>query len=220
MEKFSWARLTACSLGAAKFWLRFIADVWMDATHGSEEVEEVFQTVIDAVEVMEGKTYSDPAEAEVQGLYEVFKGLADALESLDNNPVNVGCQLGEKVSKKLRLGWYGAWTSGRYLEVSYEPKNWPTVFVEWDTATGEESTFLSLPSTAEQFVEDDSEANVCPVVNQYRIACQSIGIDVGNIPERGHEGVERAQQALKNLVESAVREAEEKVRKGGAVTAD
>src|SRR5947207_482919 len=103
----SWGKLTATSLNAAKIWLRFIAGVWMNATQGSEQVEDVYQAAMATVDAMEGKTYSDPTDGEVQRVYEAFKALASALTALDHNPVNVTCKLDNEHGKKLRLGWDG-----------------------------------------------------------------------------------------------------------------
>jgi hypothetical protein len=211
MEKntnLSWGKLTAASLSAAKFWLRFIAGVWMGATHGSEEVEAVYRGVLAAVDEINPH---DPGE--VPRVYSAFKALAEGLIALDrSNPVSLVCKIED--GGKLRLGWDGAWTGGRYLYVSYEPYNHPTVFVEWDTGTGKESTFLSLPSTAEQFAAGE-KAKICPLANHYRVACEALGLDVSDIPERGYRGVREAQQALDDLVKSAVQAAKQKVRQDG-----
>lgn len=209
----SWGWLSAASLEAVKFWLGFIADVWMGATHGSEEVEEVYQTVLATLGKMEGYRRT---ESEVDVLFEAFDALAEALTGLNQNPVDISAHAETGLSgRKMTLGWYGAFTGGRYLMVSYQPMNYPTVFVEWDTGTGEESTFLALPSTAEQFADGDPEAKLRPVVNHRRIACQKLGIDVSDIPERGYDGVSAAKRALQNLVDNAVQAALGEARRMG-----
>jgi hypothetical protein len=91
------------------------------------------------------------------------------------------------------------------------------VEVEWDTATGRESTFLALPSAAERYAEGDPSAKIHPLANHYRMACEALGLDVSDIPERGYRGVREAQQALDDLVKSAVQAAKQKVRQDGGV---
>lgn len=214
----SWATLTAVSNEAVKFWLRYIAGVWMSATHGSEEdaVESAYQNALESIGKLRIHDYSDPSDGQVQMLYMAFAKLVKELTSIDSNPVDLTCVIENDHGKNLKLGWSGAWTRGRYVNVTYCPRDYPKVFVQWDTGTGEESRFLSLPSKALQFLENDEKAKIYPLANHYRLACEQLGIiDVTDIPRLGYEGVRTAEQALKDLVADAIQAAAQNIRKDG-----
>ena len=208
----AWGSLTAVSIEAAKHWLKFVLDVWQKASPNLSELFDEFAKARTVVDAITGTTF-DPKDTELHELHEALSGLVSKILEADHQ-MYIWCKLDDG---KLRIGWDGQWTAGRYVEVSYEPRNFPIVFVEWDTGTGAESNFLKLPSTAQQYAARDPKSTIRPLINVERLALKALGGDE-QIAVTGVEGLNRARYALYDRVDEAVRLAEARAISAGFAT--
>jgi hypothetical protein len=53
------------------------------------------------------------------------------------------------------FSWAGQWTNGRMIDVEVSLGDELEVSLQWDTATGKESSYLSLPSTTNEVDKTD-----------------------------------------------------------------
>ncbi len=210
-RELSWARLQTSSPDGVRFWLMFIAKIWMHAANNSskEDYEEVLAG-IESVFTTPDK-YNYPWDRDGHGgcyrLRDAFGALSERIDRLSS--VNLGCNkptpdisFGVKQDEggsfsKLVVRWDGEMTPCRYLSVTYEPfrKTGPQLLVEWDTATGEESSFLNLPSAAMKYAESDEAARIEPLKNIFIEACKLGEIDVSDL-EADSRGTEEAKRRL------------------------
>lgn len=172
----SWGQLVVRgpAVDEAQFWLRHMVGIWTSATHDFEQdmaAQLAYAVTLRAIDRLEG-TYLRPEHIDV--LFEVFDRLANTLRSNDSNPIRVFVEVKTTVFRHLVLSWEGSWTAGRYVQLSIEPDNYPEMFLEWDTGTGQESSFLGLPSTAIERQEADTEVQVRPLVSVSRMMCEAI----------------------------------------------
>lgn len=202
MEKLAWGRFYSASALYLEVWLRYMVELWVRATHGAEEdfeVQAAYESVTGVISRL--NTAKPPALAEdLQEVYEHLIPLRCLLEALsEGNPVLTSLSFEEG---EFRMGWSGAWTRGRFVDLRYVLAGGLTV--SWDTATGKESTFLSLPSEAVGIANGDHYAELKPFANHLRRAIEKLGGSTSQIPETGVDGIAAARRALDELVEAAV----------------
>lgn len=122
-----------------KFWLRFIAATWANAS---------CVPVKDEMAVLEN--HLEAKNATLARWYYGLKGVYDAL--YDGEMFNIDLRL-ELKDGELKAQWHSLHTRGRFVSVTLTEKE---CCVQWDTATGKESEFLQMPSTAAKFIYDGS----------------------------------------------------------------
>jgi hypothetical protein len=61
----------------------------------------------------------------------------------------------EKDEDVVTFEWRGMWTLGRMVSVDVHFRDEVEVYLSWDTATGKESTYLSLPSMTDEAAQPD-----------------------------------------------------------------
>lgn len=145
---------------SAKFWLKYMAALWMNATHGCEDIQDEYDQLVNSIDGL-------VADKDLKAVQEGFQRLQKALDKV--SPAgNETCAVIEMEKYNLpegdvlRLEWYGVWTPGRCVSVRYAPGYGQVVVARWDTATNSESSFLALPSSAEDFVQSgvDPDASI------------------------------------------------------------
>jgi len=158
---------------SAKYWLEFVLTVWMNATHGSHECMSEYQAALAVIREIKLD------DSDLEPLQRVFNELRSALNSLSSNETCTTLKLDDDT---LRIGWYGTWTPGRYVFVSYGPSYDEKVIAEWDTATDRESTFLNLPSSIENYVKSgaDPEARIFGLEQEEVDRRQEIVVELTN----------------------------------------
>lgn len=210
-RKHSWAQLQTSSPEGVRFWLTFMAKIWIEAANnaGNEEYEDVLAGIeaVFTTPDQDGHSWKDDANGGCYRLRDAFLALSERISHLSS--ANFGCNkpspnvtvravLDEGVSRSsLCIRWDGEMTPYRYLSVAYEPfkKTASPLLVEWDTATGEESWFLNLPSAAVKYAETDKEATMEPLKNIYIEACKLGKMDVSDL-ETDSRGTKEARRRL------------------------
>jgi hypothetical protein len=151
---FSKGSFSGRNIASIRFWLDFVASLWLDATHDSCDDEgnppKAYTELVGLIQGINGDGDDLPF------LLQEFGNLADALASCcaSGNETNSSIRMKDDI---LQLGWDGTWTQGRYLYVYYQPTQDIKIRVEWDTATDCESSFMALPSSAEGFIASGAD---------------------------------------------------------------
>jgi|GEM_PF-2101807 len=210
-REYSWARLQTSTPEGVRFWLMFIAKIWMYAANNSskEDYEEVLAGINSVFTTPDKHGYSWDRDGHggCYRLRDAFLAFSERIDYLSSN--NFGCNkptpnisfgVGQDEGgsfSKLVIRWDGEMTACRYLSVTYEPfkETAPQLLVEWDTATGEESRFLNLPSAAMKYAESDEAARIEPLKNIFIEACKLGKIDVSDL-EVDSRGTEEAKRRL------------------------
>jgi hypothetical protein len=117
-----------------KYWLQYIAGIWDGASywHPADELDVL-------------KNHLEAEGGSLECWYQGLKGVFDAIYENEMFSIDIRLNFDDDV---LTAEWHGMWTRGRFLKVTVSELE---CRVEWDTATGKESTFLALPSSAVEF---------------------------------------------------------------------
>ena len=209
-----WGRLTASSLNQVKFWLVYMANLWVEATHMDDHE---FVNARDALWAIEAdlENLSFPLDEmarrnEIERIVDAFSYLAGILrEAGGSNPTLL---MIERIGSGFVLLWEGEWTRGRYVRIIVSPLELKKLSVEWNTATFEESRFLSLPSKAIEATQEEG-VRIQPLRNIHREVYLQLGLDpIWGVEEaHGPWCVRRVENIfvshLKELVKVAIQQA-------------
>ena len=153
-KDFSWS-ISNTEVGL-KFWVKFITSIWVRAMYHPEGNPQIKVKILEIEKTLESVSFTyvnRESQNTLHKIYNLAKELTYEIRKQDKQ-MQIKAYI-EDVSKKLILEWWGQWTEDRYLRVSIDQRNYPIVFVEWDTGTNKESSFMALPSSAIEFSNAD-----------------------------------------------------------------
>ncbi|MEI7749874.1 MAG: hypothetical protein WCJ25_02620 [Candidatus Moraniibacteriota bacterium] len=159
LDEMNRGQLTATGDEAVRTWVGHFAHILNQLAQG-EEVGKELGVVGDAINLLikwvdtwwQEEKRTDPLGGVIESLRKL-RDKADCAYSGDDGYPDVSIMREEF---RVRLIWRGSATEGRFFSVDWDVMS-HSIKAEWDTATGKESTFLSLPSAARKFASANSK---------------------------------------------------------------